>query len=985
MESKLNLLQRRRTGAKNVALCPAMDLVALLTEDGQLSVHRTLSWERIVYKGVEDIDDEWGMPTALTFSPSGNLLALGHQSGQVSIVNLESGAITKAYDWSKLLLNNSSEIEQGRIVRVDWVLRPAPEHDEVFRSNVSVEEVRLAGLSGISNVYQGLKASAVNAADISLDTDNLFSISESAMPGSILYATIDTGVVLAYVAGLFPLFATLSHSSGGMPPLPASSTHHLPSLAPLYSFAVRQQVSARAAPLCGRLWGTEKILFGQGQHSLHTFLASLHEEDIVLQLIRMKSSATLLNRLLGTCAKRWKDANRPLSAKVGLLKSVLDGYQLNMTPLQFLYSIALCGLWHPAAVASFSQHWNDQGLNRLRSGVDAASKSILQTLHFDVTNVATTLTCQCLELSKILHIREESFRQRNGNGNGNGGGDNGGGDKGELLQEVQRLLAAGEATLLKVDDAVKEARKARDRVLLLIKFVREAHYEATVVSEGDKEKEKEEEQDAPKQVSSAPKPYLQLFDIRKERVPPLDPALVSEHLVGSHLLAYFMEKNLPQPLLSSSTGGAGFPIEETKAETTSSTSSDSAQAQIQLQLQLQLKALRGPVSGDPEVAKINEEYISKSLVQAFRCLEERVDLVLTTATTIHTRSMKRQQQQQQQQQEQEQEQEQEHDHELASNRVLSMVDCAGAVYQDSVHLSTVQYDPTNGSTFHGKGTTTSGIGDMSEYPEAAAAAAGIALLLEEEQGQIIEDEADMASISALYSTLAVFARESLDASSGWELVLFSCPDEGQEELGQGQGLLCAIVEPSVAVNGEPLQLQAIQTKSSSSSASASSSSSSSIVARLEYKFDAAEGSHALSLYCLARASSGVLRSGGGGGSATTPKLGRGDSTATASSSMKSFFGDNTASGKWAAGDGGDDDRSNELLLFKVPLDGVQWTRVPSLPVPSVTPARQVVECRAGRALAMQSLSSVAMSPDRNVAAVLDEGGKLVIIDLEEEE
>ena len=69
MENKLSVLQRRSTGSRKVALCRAMDLVALLAEDG-MSVYRTFSWERILHKGVEDIDDEWGLPTALTFSPS---------------------------------------------------------------------------------------------------------------------------------------------------------------------------------------------------------------------------------------------------------------------------------------------------------------------------------------------------------------------------------------------------------------------------------------------------------------------------------------------------------------------------------------------------------------------------------------------------------------------------------------------------------------------------------------------------------------------------------------------------------------------------------------------------------------------------------------------------------------------------------------------------------------------------------------------------
>ena len=82
-----------------------MDLVALLNEDGQLNVHRTLSWDRILAKSIEIGDDAWGMPTSVSFSPSGNLLALGHARGQISVVNMESGDVMKAYDSGHLHSN----------------------------------------------------------------------------------------------------------------------------------------------------------------------------------------------------------------------------------------------------------------------------------------------------------------------------------------------------------------------------------------------------------------------------------------------------------------------------------------------------------------------------------------------------------------------------------------------------------------------------------------------------------------------------------------------------------------------------------------------------------------------------------------------------------------------------------------------------------------------------------------------------------------
>ena len=59
MESRLSKLQKRSTGARCVALNPTMDLVALLNNDGQLSIHRTISWDRILAKSIELGDDAW--------------------------------------------------------------------------------------------------------------------------------------------------------------------------------------------------------------------------------------------------------------------------------------------------------------------------------------------------------------------------------------------------------------------------------------------------------------------------------------------------------------------------------------------------------------------------------------------------------------------------------------------------------------------------------------------------------------------------------------------------------------------------------------------------------------------------------------------------------------------------------------------------------------------------------------------------------------
>jgi hypothetical protein len=313
-----------------------MDLVALLNEDGALSVHRTISWDKILAKSVELVDDEWGVPTSVAFSPSGTLLALGHSRGQISIVNLESGEVTKAYDSSSIRAEATALGSDGKeeaITKIMWMDAP-PRNSSTCSSRSSSgsttaaaagysEEARLAVVSGIGGMYQGLKASAVNASDVSLDTAPAFSLSDSAMPGSMLYAIGAAGTVIAYVSGVFPLFVLQGGGGGGGHITAAMASNDVAArlVASWYTFSTNTNNDLSVL-------GNEKLLFGPGPYSIGTLLSRHYDEHAILLLLRAKANAAGLATLVSTCAKRWKDANRPLSMKMGLMKGALEGYVL---------------------------------------------------------------------------------------------------------------------------------------------------------------------------------------------------------------------------------------------------------------------------------------------------------------------------------------------------------------------------------------------------------------------------------------------------------------------------------------------------------------------------------------------------------------------------------------------------------------------------------------------------------------------------------
>ncbi len=106
----------------------------------------------------------------------------------------------------------------------------------------------------------------------------------------------------------------------------------------------------------------------------------------------IESNLARLQELIVGCGRKWKDTCKVILPKLSLLQTLLDTYELRMTPIEFCYSITLCGLWHPAAATAFSQHWNDQGLQRLRAGLDATSRSVIKLLQ----TKALPMTTNCL-------------------------------------------------------------------------------------------------------------------------------------------------------------------------------------------------------------------------------------------------------------------------------------------------------------------------------------------------------------------------------------------------------------------------------------------------------------------------------------------------------------------------------------------------------------------------------------------------------------
>lgn len=110
----------------------------------------------------------------------------------------------------------------------------------------------------------------------------------------------------------------------------------------------------------------------------------LQHSTMANSIFHLKALTQSIRDSQNNMSRRWREALRVFPPKVELMNSALRGYELNNGIVDFLHSIVLCGLWHPAASVIFSQHWNEQSLSRLRSAVDSTLKYIERTLQLQI-------------------------------------------------------------------------------------------------------------------------------------------------------------------------------------------------------------------------------------------------------------------------------------------------------------------------------------------------------------------------------------------------------------------------------------------------------------------------------------------------------------------------------------------------------------------------------------------------------------------------
>lgn len=484
------ILQQRFCRAQVVAASPAMDIIAVINFDNNLSLYRTFSWEKVLSLQAADFK---GYPTLLEFSPNGKVLCIAGGDGLLTALNVETGKLSGALGCDTSYLFTS----------LSWVQWKSEEWRDIsvcgpgsVLSGTRYNEA--ATKYGVLEPDSGGDDTKLASTTTKANYASLFQ-GESKQSHLLVSLTSDNSVH-GYIFGIFPLFVIRRMEFAAFQKLQWNICQL--SLPHSLVLANRSNSNTCEIPLINFLINYH-IHCKQSENFVYMF-TTLHELSDMLLLF----------------GRKWKEATRAIPAKLSLLQSVLDGYQLEYSPVEFLYSISLLGMWHPAASDNFSNHWNEEGITRLRSAIDSQSRTIIAAFVKKVIPEANKLYLIATELVETCQLLYGNEHEGSG-----------------LLQGSLSLLRFTEQLLMKLDDALIEARCCRERILLYLQFISES-------------------------LSSSRGTEVQKLDLNllskisemlDHRLPRADVAgknAQAESVTGTHLYAYLQEGLLPEVLVS---------------------------------------------------------------------------------------------------------------------------------------------------------------------------------------------------------------------------------------------------------------------------------------------------------------------------------------------------------------------------------------------------------------------------------------------------
>ena len=369
----------------SMAWCPKMDLIALVTSDSQLMVHRPAKWQRLfAHTGFDH------PVTCLGWRPDGQILAVGHANGSISLFGVEEGEQL-----------GGSHVHTDSLCTFCWVAASPGDtspRNSLYASSLAGIFAPLPQLPKLSAIQQNLLEEGTPQLDVALY--KLLFEPQTSLAFDIAVTADSSARVHLAVHGRFSL-GTVQITE-----LPSLRFASMPTL-----LDVRLDPSLHALTVVVLTSGPTQAILpdgGKQEHKPGTLVLAFRTGQLTrsrveiralaLAFMQCEALATRARGGLEVAQKVWSDAVAPLHSKMKHLASELEQTRGANTVAEQLLVLLACGVPSAHVQGFFNRELREADLSKTVKALAFAANALTQLL---VTQVQPALDMLVQRLSHL--------------------------------------------------------------------------------------------------------------------------------------------------------------------------------------------------------------------------------------------------------------------------------------------------------------------------------------------------------------------------------------------------------------------------------------------------------------------------------------------------------------------------------------------------------------------------------------------------------
>ncbi|KAL3681938.1 hypothetical protein R1sor_024894 [Riccia sorocarpa] len=385
-----------------VAWNPGKDLLAMVTTDRQLIVHR-LNWQRL-----------WAVTpdftvTAICWRPDGKALAVGHINGSIAIHDVENGEVLRKTGTHQVAVECLYWAEEGQNV--------TDHEDEVFfyedrTSRFFPPPPKPPSMPGTAPSFD--MSSVLGSAVDEQGGSSLKGATQDVRHGlDILCSGDKDGVICLSAFGVFPIgrLDTRELVVCDMDGRGKRTSQQL-----LNASALQVSLSSDLRHMTVVCTGTNTVdgrsrIAGPGNYciSINTSILGDRRKElrqVALQISSIEELIDVLQTSLAVMERHWSEAITAVRKKFTGFTQLLQEHGWTVSPEDELLGLLTCGHASPALHQFLASTLGEGGLKRLAKGIDTASKEMCTVLAEHMQPAAEIIVFRLGELRGLARWEE---------------------------------------------------------------------------------------------------------------------------------------------------------------------------------------------------------------------------------------------------------------------------------------------------------------------------------------------------------------------------------------------------------------------------------------------------------------------------------------------------------------------------------------------------------------------------------------------------